>query len=429
MRCKTSGSMLVLALLAAVAPATSAETLPEAMAAAAETNPTLAAQRERLRATREALPQAWAEALPQVTISASATSSDRFGPGANAGIVTPTSSDRSEDWSSSASASQLLFGSGRIWASTRQARAQIAGAIASFDGARQQLLLDVASAYANVRQAQGVVDARQTTVNNLSEQQRFVAAQFDAGIVTRTDVAQADARLAQARTQLVQAQGSLAAANEAYMRLVGHPPAGLAAPGEVQGIPLSLENALQLAVDQNPDLIAAQASARQADASVDLARSNMGPRVSLEAGAGLGADFDDDESRTSNDSVGVRFSMPLFTGGANLSRVRQQRALRSAANLDVASAQRSVRERVTNSWTGLDSARAAVSSAREQVRAAELAYEGIRIEQETGLRTTIDVLNQEQDLLDARLALAQAERDLVVAERQMLASVGALTPQ
>ncbi len=421
MRSSLAAAVSALALALTMAPpAAHAETLAEAMGQAAETNPTLAAQRERLRATREALPQAWAAALPSASLSASASTGDSYGPA--------STGDRRETWSGGVSASQLLFASGAVLASTRQARAQIAGAMANYDGARQQLFLDVASAYAGVRQAQATVSARETTVANLTEQQRFVNAQFEAGVVTRTDLAQADARLAQARTQLVQAQAQLAAAIEAYTRLVGSPPSDLSAPPAAQGLPASLEVALDTAVQNNPSLLATIAAARQADATVAASNAAFGPRLSLEAGSSLGGQIDLPATESSSDSVGVRFSMPLFTGGANLSRARQTRALRSAANLDVAAAQRSTRELVTNAWTGLTSARSAVTSAQEQVRAAELAYQGIRLEQETGLRTTIDVLNQEQDLLTARLALAQAERDLVVAERQLLAAVGALEP-
>jgi outer membrane protein len=171
----------------------------------------------------------------------------------------------------------------------------------------------------------------------------------------------------------------------------------------------------------------ALADTQLADANVDVAASQGRLRVTLEAGQSIGADFNDDFSESTQDSVGVRVTVPLFQGGAVRSRTRAQRALRSAANLDLAAAQRSVQESVTNAWTGLASARAAVASAREQVEAAELAYEGVRLEQETGLRSTVEVLDQEQDLLNARLALAQAERDLVVAERQMLAAMGVLS--
>jgi outer membrane protein len=412
----------VIALSAAIAPAR-ADTLAEAMTSAADSNPTLLAQRQRLNATREALPQAWAEALPQVSISgvASQSDSDSDNP--------LLEGDREENWSASANASQLLFGSGRVLASTRAARAQIRGAVADYDFTLQTLLLDVARAYADVRQNMAVVAARETTVSNLTRLFEYAQAQFDAGVVTRTDVAQSQARLAQARTQLVQAQGALAASVQAYQRLVGRPPSDLQPAPAAGGLPAELGAALDVAGRESPVLRGAAADTDLADANVDVAAAQGRMRVTLEAGQSIGADFNDDLSERTQDSVGVRVSIPLFQGGAVRSRTRAQRALRSAANLDLAAAQRSVQESVTNAWTGLASARAAVESAREQVEAAELAYEGVRLEQETGLRSTVEVLDQEQDLLNARLALAQAERDLVVAERQMLASMGVLNVQ
>jgi outer membrane protein len=410
-----------LAALSAAIGTANADTLGEAMVSAQDSNPNLAAQRQRLRATRENLPQALAAALPQVSVSASANANDRD-------FEDPAAIDagRDETWSAQANVSQLLFGSGRVLASTRAARAQIAGAVADYEGARQTLLLDVTRAYADVRQAQAVVAAREITVSNLQRLLEYAQAQFDAGVVTRTDVAQAQARYAQARTQLVQAQGAMAASVEAYRRLVGRPPADLIAPPAATGLPTSLEGALETAVDNSPTLISAQAGTRLADANVDSAAAQGRLNVTAEAGYSLGAAFDDELSESSNDSVGVRFSIPLFQGGEIRSRTRQARALRSASNLDLAATERIVQETVTNAWTGLASARSAVNSAREQVEAAELAYEGVRLEQETGLRSTVEVLDQEADLLTARIALAQAERDLVVAERQLLAAVGTL---
>lgn len=412
---------LVVSLLAlTVAMPAAADTLPEAQAAAVDSNPTLAAQRQRLNATREALPQAWSEALPQISVSGSATRS------ANDSDNPALDTLARENWSAGANASQLLFGGGRVLASTRAARAQVRGAVATYDSALQTLLLDVTRAYADVRQAHAVVAARETTVSNLSTLFEYAQAQFDAGVVTRTDVAQSQARLAQARTQMVQAQGALAASVQAYQRLVGRPPTALEAPMSAAGLPSDLQSALDLAGTQSPVLRAAVAATEQADANVASAAAQGRPRVTLEAGYGTSGDFNDDFSESTNDSVGLRVSVPIFQGGVIQSRTRQQRALRSAANLDLAATQRSVQEQVTNAWTGLASARAAMQSAREQVEAAELAYEGVRLEQETGLRSTVEVLDQEADLLTARLALAQAERDLVVAERQMLSAVGSL---
>jgi outer membrane protein len=390
------------------------------MLAAVQTNPTLAAQKQRLNATREALPQAWSAALPQVSLSAGASNSDTD-------HITPDPAS-SRSWSATASGSQLLFASGRIIATTRSAAAEIRGAVADYNEALQDLLLNVTTAYADMLQAQAVVQAQQTTVDNLTVLARYAQAQFDAGVVTRTDVAQAQARLAQARTELVQAQGSMAAAVQAYIRLVGHPPADLSPPPDATNLPSDLQSALDAAGRGSFILAGAIAAVDQAHANVQVAASAGRPTVSLQASHSVSGEWGhraSDEQPT-DDSVGLRLSWPLFQGGLVRSRIRESDALARAANYDLVASQRAVQESVTNSWTGLASARASVESAQQQVTAAELAYQGIRLEQETGLRSTIDVLNQEQDLLTARLALAQAQRDLIIAERAMLASMGQL---
>lgn len=411
--------MASLLALGLVSPA-AAEPLNEAMLAAVQTNPTLAAQKQRLNATREALPQAWSEALPQISLSAGASNSDTDH------IVPDPPASR--NWSATASGSQLLFASGRIIATTRAARAEIRGAVADYNEALQDLLLNVTTAYADMLQEQSVVAAQQTTVDNLTVLARYAQAQFDAGVVTRTDVAQAQARLAQARTELVQAQGAMAAAVQAYIRLVGHPPADLTAPEDASGLPTDLQSALDTAGRGSFILGSAIAAVDGARANVQIAASAGRPTVSLQASHSVSGEWghNADNEQPTDDSVGLRLSWPLFQGGLVRSRIRQNDALARASNYDLAAAQRSVQESVTNSWTGLASARSSVESAQQQVTAAELAYQGIRLEQQTGLRSTIDVLNQEQDLLTARLALAQAQRDLIVAERAMLASMGQL---
>jgi outer membrane protein len=215
---------------------------------------------------------------------------------------------------------------------------------------------------------------------------------------------------------------------QAYVRLVGHPPADLSAPGDAEGLPTDLQAALDAAGHGSFVLASAIAATDLADANVAVAASAGRPRVTLEASRSTSGAWgrDNDVEDPVSDSVGVHLTLPLFEGGLIRSRTREQRALRTASNYDLVAAQRAVQESVTNAWTGLASARASLESAQQQVTASELAYQGIRLEQETGLRSTIDVLNQEQDLLTARLALAQAQRDLIVAERAMLASMGQL---
>lgn len=414
-------TLLLSAAALASASHASAETLTDAMQQALQTNPTIEARRARLNATREALPQARAGILPTLSVSAGADASRRDSGGAR--------ETTDEGWSASASASQLLFASGSVAASTKQARARIAGAEADYVGSVQQLLLDVTTSYAALREALAIVDARQRTLTNLEAQTRFARARFEAGVTTRTDLAQAEARLAQTRTQYIQSQGALAAAHETYRRIVGAPAGALDPAPRLTQLPASLDAALALAVQQSPTLISARAAEVAADASVAASRAARGPRVSLEAGSSLSGEFRDDAGLgdSTSDSVGLRLSLPLFTGGAASSRTREQRALRQAAGLDRAAAERTLRETVTTAWTSVDTARAAYSSAQEQVSAAETALRGVNLEQDVGLRATVEVLDQENDLLAARLALAGAEREQAIAERRLLLAVGALT--
>jgi outer membrane protein len=403
---------------AVIAPTAQAETLSEAMAVSLETNPTIEAERARLRAAEEQLPQARSDILPSLSVSASAdTSRSEF-----AGV-----SADSEGWGASVNASQLLFASGQVAYNVRFARAQVATAAADYVSNVQELLLQVTQAYAFVRETRAGVEARQKTLENLEEQRRFAQARFEAGAATRTDLAQAEARLAQARTQYIQAQGALAAANETYLRVVGRPAGELQPVSAVEGLPPTLEDALQTAVQRSPILEAARAQEVAADASVKLASASRGPRLSLEAGASLSDEFNARNAERNSDSVGLRLSLPLFTGGFTSSRVRQQRALRTAVSLERAAAERAVREQVTTAWTDVATSRSALQAAQEQLAAAELAYRGVRLEQDVGLRATYEALDQENELLAARLAVAAAERDLAIAERQLAASIGALT--
>ncbi len=423
MRMKRLSTILAASLALLGAPV-SAETLDEAMRAAIEGNPSIAAERARLKAAEEAVPQARAAALPSISASASATSShNRLESGAGGATIRSSS----DDWSGGLSASQTLFASGGVFANIRRAKADVESARAQYRATEQSFLLSVIDAYTNFREAQQIVTARQKSVDNLEVQRRYADAQFRAGVATRTNVAQAEARLASARTALIQAQGALAAANENYRRLVGHPPEGLLPAAEATDLPPDLPTALNNAVSYNPTLIAARANEDSAKASLDAARSEFGPTVSLEAGSDVSSGFNDFSDRSTGSSVGVRFSIPLFTGGLNLSRARQAGSQLLAAGLDRNAAEDQLRQDVTTAWTNLTAARAAYDSAQQNVNAAELAYKGVTLEQQVGLRALVDVFDTEDQLLSARLDLASAEHQLALSERELLAATGQLT--
>ncbi len=413
--------LLLAAASLALVPAAAAESLDEAMQTALATNPAIGAARARVEAAREQLPQALAEGLPSVTAGAGAASSRSSVEGA-------PDQGRSETLSVSAFASQTLYAGGRIDALESAALARIEAAEADYVSAEQALLLQVAQAYAALIEAQAVIEARTRTTENIEEQRRLANARAEAGVSTRTDVAQADARLAQSRTQLIQAQGALAAAVETYRRLVGAAPSGLIAPSQAPSLPATLQEALDRAGQGNPSLRAARAVEAAADFGVDVAEAAGRPRISVEASAGASDALSGSGRRSDQDSVGLRLSVPLFSGGSIRSRTREAQAQRSAASLDRANIEAQVRETVTTAWTGLATARATREAAVAQVAAAETAYRGVRLEFELGLRTATDALNQENDLLAARLALAAADRDVVVAERRLLAALGDLAP-
>lgn len=394
---------------------------------AISTSPTLAAERARVRAVREALPQAWSEILPQVSVDASAieqdSTEDEFTPAF-------TIREQPEYWIASVRASTLLFGSGRVLASTRQARAQIASAVALYQEAIQGAALEFTQAYAQTIFTREALLAQEELLTNLEEQVRFARANQREGFLTRTDVAQAEARAAQARADISRARARMIEATQFYARVVGHLPRELAPPPPLAGLPESLSDALARAEDDHPALVAAAAEVTAANAAVDLAAANGRLRLFLESSnstfdaIGGSTDFNQEFEST----VSVRVQVPLFSGGANRSRERQQRHVRDAARFGLLETQRRVNERVNVAWSDVEAARARVEASRIRLDAADLASRGARREQQFGQRSMIDVLNQEQERLSARVSMAEAERDLAISERALAAAVGTIAP-
>lgn len=439
------------------------ETLEAEMESALETNPSLARERARLDAIRQAEPIAWSELLPQVSVDGNLVANDSspdqtpaitFAGGLPANPTpaqiaarrrsTEFVREQDEYWIATLRVSTMLFGSGRVWASTRQARAQVASAVALYQQAVQEFAVDLSRAYGEVRFAREALSAQEESLANLEEQARFARANLREGFLTRTDVAQAEARVAQAHADLARARSRVVQTSEAYMSLTGHPPGALTPPEHVAGLPTDLEVALE-AAEEHPQLVAAAANIRAADAAVSLAEANGRMRVFLESAnsrfdvAGPTNRFvagvtptsparEQDYKEQSDDTVNVRVSIPLFSGGATRARARQERDLRAAARYELADTQRTVRAAVASALSDLDAARARLEASQARLEAAELASRGVRREQQFGQRSMIDVLNQEQERLGARVALAEAERDAMVAERVYAAAIGQIAP-
>jgi outer membrane protein len=396
-----------------------ADTLEDAMQSAVQSNPALSAARARVDAVRENLPLAWAEVLPQLSVSSGVTRrwADQSGSSPAGGL--------DEYWTASLNTSTLVFSSGRGGGLRREARAQIGSALASYQDAVEQTLLDVTRAYAGVSAARAIREAQLESLENFQQQLQFVSANIDEGFLTQTDQALSQARLEEARAELLQADLELVQASEAYQRLVGYLPGELVAVEPLQALPERVDAALDIAVERSPAIQSSLFAVDAADAGVDIARSTGRVRISVETSNSLygpiGAGNEIDES-----TAGLRLAVPFYSGGANSARTRQQRAIRSAAQHDLDQVRREVQERVTIAWASLNAARATISAAEARLEAASAAQSGMRREQQEGLRSTIDVINQEEELLDARVAFAIAGRDAIVAERELAASIGQL---
>lgn len=413
-------ALLAAALALPMAPGAFAQSLEDTLVSAYQTNPTLAAQRARLRQTEEGFFQARSVQRPTISASADITENERWG---------TTGGADNDSIGYGVSLSQSIYRGGRTSGSIDSALARIEAGRAQLRSTEQTVLIDAVAAHAEVVRDQQIVGIRSNNVDVLAEQLRAALDRFEVGEITRTDVAQAEARLSGARAQLSAAQAAQAAARARYARVTGVEATEPDAVGAAPRLPENLGDALETALSSNPDLQAAEFAERAADLGVQVARGALRPEVSLSASASEGRVSDFSGQPSGGASVTARVTVPVFTGGLNRSRVREALAAADEARLSSVNIRRQVIEGVTNAWNTYLAAEAVIVSSREAVRANEIAFEGVEQEAFVGLRTTLDVLNAEQELLNSRLELVRAERELTVASYAVLQAMGLLGPQ
>ena len=427
--------MTAIAACAGLAAPANAETLNDALALAYQTNPTIRAERARLRAIRESKAQAWAGALPQVTASASYQHVDQtvtslFNANPNDPNPTPQPQDTEfEPLTAGVTAEQPVFTGFRNYNAIKQAGSRVRAGGAQLAASEQQVLLNVASAYFNVQRNMAVFDLNTNNVSVLLRQQDMANARFEVGEIARTDVSQADARRAEARARLTSAQGQLAIARAQYSELVGQAPGDLEPVESLPELPETLEAALAVAGEFAPANIAAHEQAEISRRQVNIARGAFLPSVSLTAGYQYAEEPSFFINNSEEFSFGARASMPIFLGGLNFSRVREAKALHESDRSSVVAAARQVEAQTIAAWEQLVAARAITRSAAASVEANTLALEGVRQEAQVGTRTTLDVLNAEQEYLNAQVTLVSAQRDAQTAAFGLLAAIGMLTPE
>ncbi|HEX9463931.1 MAG TPA: TolC family outer membrane protein [Alphaproteobacteria bacterium] len=430
---------MVIAGAAAAASSTltdaSAQTIDDAMASAYRTNPQLLSSRAQLRALDEGVPQALSGWRPTVTLNGSlgkardVTRRQTTLPGDVSGGTTVTEGPRTPD-AASVQLTQPLYRGGQTLAQTSQAENNVQAGRASLVSVEQQVLLQAATAYANLLRDQATLELSINNEEVLRRQLEQTQNQFDVGQVTRTDVSQAEARLEQARAAHIQAEGNLASTGATYERITGQTaPPKVSTPHLPPYLPQNYDD-VRAGIANNPDIVAARYNEKAAADAVDVFLGQKLPLVNLtgiiqrntETGGGVGRGVQQD-----NATVAVTVTMPLYQAGLIDAQARQAKETAGQRRIDIQTQQRSTIEVGVQNWDLLNSARAQVTSFTSQVRASEIALEGITEEQRVGLRTVIEVLNAEQDLFTARVNLVSAQRDETVFAYQLAASVGHLT--
>ncbi len=414
-----------------------AESLADAMAKAYIFHPTLAAQRATLRALDEVEYREWAARLGSADVSATYQyqNSDSVGASfdpATGRSVRVRSRQDTDPFALGIGGSIPLYSGGRIENGTQAAEAGVQSGRLNLAAVEQDVLLDAVEAYENVRRDIALVGVARNNVRVIGEQLRAAQDRFEVGEVTRTDVSQAAARLAAARSNLAAVIGQLAQSRQFYRATVGELPEDLQDPPPLPELPESEAAAIALAENQHPLIVAARFDARQAEFEVKRAIGATLPSVALEGDvaytdASIFTNEGDAGVDGNSASVGVRASMPLWSGGRNASVIRQNQAQLARAQALIHNQARLVRQQVSNAWAGVEVARTSITAAREQIEAARIAFEGVREEATLGARTTLDVLDAEQELQSARAELISSLRDEYVAGYTLLSAVGALS--
>jgi len=423
----------------AVTPA-AAETLADAIALAYESNPTLQAQRATQRGLDEGVVQARTGWRPTVSVTAEADYQQTRAKGLSRdpidlnGDGVPEITGRNATTDSNVGVgrltlSQPIWTGGRVGAAVSAAEADVLAGRENLRRVESQVLASVISAYVDVRRDQEALRIRQENVQVLQRQLEESKARFEVGEITRTDVAQSEARLAASQAQLQSAMAQLAISRSSYAAVVGQNPGELAPePSLAQLLPDDVDKAFDVAEQNNPQIRAAEYATQASRARVSGAKAEHMPSVSIGGTLGWSGLAEPlHVSDYSRDITGrATVTVPLFSGGLVNSRVRAQVERNNADRINVETARRSVLQAVTQSWNQLIAARSNIGSTEQQVRAARIAAEGTRQEQQVGLRTTIDVLNAEQELRSAELSQVSARRDEYVAAASLLFSMGRL---
>ncbi len=422
---------LALGLAAWCLPA-QAQSLNESLANTYLTNPTLLAARAELRAVNEGVPQALSAWRPSVSVEGNAgyeitklLGQDQFENDGNEGAVSGYTAG------ARLVVEQTVWAGGSIRANVDSAEAVVYAQRALLADTEQSILLAAATSYMDVWQAQAILDLNIANEERLRRQREATVDRFNVGEVTRTDVSQADARLAGATADRVSSEGDLATAQSIFYQIIGLVPQRIEQAPPLGVLPRSMQETVAYAQQDAPNLVAARFLENSALSDIRAQLGALLPTISL---LGL-LDYSRDNSVQAGDptqdffagSIVVQVSIPLYQQGLVSSQVRQAKQFASQRRLEITEALRQAEQDAVAAWEALETARAQISSFEAQVRANTVALEGVEQESLVGARTVLDVLDAEQELLQAQVSLVGAQRDEVVAAYQVSTAIGRLT--
>src|SRR5258705_3120342 len=402
-----------------------AEARPEALAKAYQSNPQLNAERARQRATDENVPQAQAGYRPQIVASLS---------GGLQAVRTllPDNTFQSASlrpWTIGVRVTQTLFNGFKPANSVRVAELQVQSGREALRNVGQGVLLEAVTAYTNVLANQSLVEAQRSNVAFLRETLGITQKRLNAGDVTPTDTAQAEARLNRGLADLNAAEVSLAISQATYTQVIGNPPAQLR-PAETvdRYLPRNRDEATDMAFRQHPAVMAAGFDVDVASTTIRVAESSLLPTITVQGNASRSKDADPTLGTfgTNQASILGQMTAPIYDGGTGASQTRQAKELAAQSRLVLDQVRNQARTAATGAWVANEGAKIAVTASESEVRAATVALQGVQREAQGGQRTTVDVLNSQQDLISAKARLIGAQRDRVIASYTLLSAIGRL---
>lgn len=400
----------------------SAQSLNEVLSAAYNNNPTLLAARAALRATDEGVPQALSNWRPTVSVTGEVGKLRQEYDPQSASFQSDTVTPKTV----TLSVAQPLYRGGRTEAATEAAEALVLAGRQDLADTEQAVLLDAVTAYMDVVQNQAVLDLNRNNEEVLRRQLEATRERFRVGEITRTDVAQAESRLSGAVASRISAEGALVSSRAVLARVIGEMPGTLSPPPPLPELPKSEEEAVAIAYEENPDLLGARFREVAAKYDVRAVSGALLPTVSLNGSLSRADETSRANLEVDSARVALQLTVPLYEAGSVYSQTRQRKQVHNQRRIQVEEQRRAVRQLVVQAWENLTTARSNIEARRAQVEAARIALEGVQQEAEVGSRTTLDVLDAEQEYLDARVAEVRSRRDEYVAGFTLLSAVGRL---